>query len=181
MKLTVSKDLLLQYINIVNKAVSNRTTLPILECILLTADHKGFVMTGNDLEIGIKTAPIDADIEEMGEVAIEARIFNEIVRNDEMIELGKYLSKTTISTVISALQAMVPSQLKPKSSNSKVIMEKWVSVIDKDTNGLTLRQKELYDFLVSKGEYVLKGTIIASINSCLSNFISLFLIFKAQK
>ena len=80
MKLTCSKDLLLQYINIVNKAVSNRTTLPILECILLTADDKGFVMTGNDLEIGIKTAPIEADIEERGEVAIEARIFNEIVR-----------------------------------------------------------------------------------------------------
>ena len=80
MKLTCSKDLLLQYINIVNKAVSNRTTLPILECILLTADEKGFVMTGNDLEIGIKTAPIEAEIEERGEVAIEARIFNEIVR-----------------------------------------------------------------------------------------------------
>ncbi|MBR4934638.1 MAG: DNA polymerase III subunit beta, partial [Anaerotignum sp.] len=80
MKLTCSKDLLLQYINIVNKAVSNRTTLPILECILLTADDKGFVMTGNDLEIGIKTAPIDAEIAERGEVAIEARIFNEIVR-----------------------------------------------------------------------------------------------------
>ena len=80
MKLTCSKDLLLQYINIVNKAVSNRTTLPILECILLTADEKGFVMTGNDLEIGIKTAPIEAEISERGEVAIEARIFNEIVR-----------------------------------------------------------------------------------------------------
>ena len=48
MKLTCSKDLLLQYINIVNKAVSNRTTLPILECILLTANERGFIMTGND-------------------------------------------------------------------------------------------------------------------------------------
>lgn len=80
MKLICKKDLLLQYINIVNKAVSNRTTLPILECILLTADEKGFVLTGNDLELGIKTAAIEADILEKGEVAIEARIFNEIVR-----------------------------------------------------------------------------------------------------
>ena len=80
MKLTCSKDLLLQYINIVNKAVSNRTTLPILECILLTANERGFIMTGNDLEIGIRTAPIEAEIQEAGEVAIEARIFNEIVR-----------------------------------------------------------------------------------------------------
>lgn len=90
MKLTCSKELLLQYINIVNKAVSNRTTLPILECILLTADEKGFVMTGNDLEIGIKTAPIEAEITEKGEVAIEARIFNEIVRrlNGETVTIA---------------------------------------------------------------------------------------------
>ena len=89
MKLTCSKDLLLQYINIVNKAVSNRTTLPILECILLTVDENGFIMTTNDLEIGIRTAPIEANIEEKGEVAIEARIFNEIVRrlNGESITI----------------------------------------------------------------------------------------------
>lgn len=90
MKLTCGKDILLQYINIVNKAVSNRTTLPILECILLTADEKGFVMTGNDLEIGIQTAAIDAEIQERGEVAIEARIFNEIVRrlNGETVTIA---------------------------------------------------------------------------------------------
>ncbi|WP_352399799.1 DNA polymerase III subunit beta [Anaerotignum sp.] len=80
LKLICKKDLLLQYINIVNKAVSNRTTLPILECILLTADERGFVLTGNDLELGIKTASIDAEIIEKGEIAIEARIFNEIIR-----------------------------------------------------------------------------------------------------
>ena len=47
MKLTCSKDLLLQYINIVNKAVSNRTTLPILECILLTANERGCEVVEN--------------------------------------------------------------------------------------------------------------------------------------
>ena len=90
MKLTCSKDLLLQYINIVNKAVSNRTTLPILECILLTANERGFIMTGNDLEIGIRTAPIEAEIQKAGEVAIEARIFNEIVRrlNGESVTIA---------------------------------------------------------------------------------------------
>lgn len=90
MKLICKKDLLLQYINIVNKAVSNRTTLPILECILLTADDKGFVLTGNDLELGIKTASIDAKIIEIGEIAIEARIFNEIIRrlNGEEVSIS---------------------------------------------------------------------------------------------
>ncbi|WP_331488199.1 DNA polymerase III subunit beta [Chakrabartyella piscis] len=80
MNLTCQKDLLLQYINIVNKAVSNKTTLPILECILLTANDNGFVLTGNDLELGIQTAAIPATILEKGEVALEARILGDIVR-----------------------------------------------------------------------------------------------------
>lgn len=80
MKLTCNKDILLQYINIVNKAVSSRTTLPILECILLTVDERGFILTANDLEIGIRTAPMEAEVSEYGEVAIEARIFNDIIR-----------------------------------------------------------------------------------------------------
>lgn len=80
MKLTCNRENLLQYINIVNKAVSNRTTLPILECILLSASEKGFILMANDLEIGIRTAPIDAEISEYGDIAIEAKLFNDIVR-----------------------------------------------------------------------------------------------------
>ncbi|MDD3570672.1 MAG: DNA polymerase III subunit beta [Lachnospiraceae bacterium] len=80
MKLTCSRDALLNGINIVSKAVSNRTTLPILECILLKTYDDGFKMTGNDLELGIKTALIDADIEQQGSVALEAKLFSDIIR-----------------------------------------------------------------------------------------------------
>ena len=80
MKLTCSKDLLLNSIYVVSKAVSSRTTLPILECILLTCDERGLTLTANDLEIGIETAPIEADIEREGKVALEARLFSEIIK-----------------------------------------------------------------------------------------------------
>ena len=42
MKLECSKNLCLMLINIVSKAVSTRSTLPILNCILLTGDREGF-------------------------------------------------------------------------------------------------------------------------------------------
>lgn len=80
MKLTCSRDLLLNSIYVVSKAVSSRTTLPILECILLTCDERGLTLTANDLEIGIETAPIEADIEREGKVALEARLFSEIIK-----------------------------------------------------------------------------------------------------
>ena len=80
MKFTCQRENLLNAINIVSKAVSNRTTLPILECILLTVSKNGFKLTANNLELGIETAFIDANVEESGTIAIEAKIFSEIIR-----------------------------------------------------------------------------------------------------
>lgn len=89
MKFTCAKNDLMDGINIVNKAVSGRTTLPILECILLTAKPSGLVLTGNDLEMGIETAPIDANIVQPGCVALEAKLFSDIIRrsNGETVSL----------------------------------------------------------------------------------------------
>lgn len=67
------------------------------------------------------------------------------VLNAEMIELAKWMSKTTVSTVISALQAMVPSQLKPKSSHIQIKMEKWVRPLEDHTT--TKKQRSLYEYL----------------------------------
>ena len=104
-------------------------------------------------------------------------IDEEPILNDEMLELGKWLSKTTVSTVISAYQAMVPSQLKPKSSAIKVIFEKWVSPIMKDASELTIRQKELYEYLISKGELKRsEWNKLSSVTKVLENkgFVSVF-------
>ncbi len=74
------KNILLDNINIVARAVSSRTSLPILECILLVADSNGFRLMSNDLEMGIETANMEANIVEEGSVALEARIFSDIIR-----------------------------------------------------------------------------------------------------
>ncbi|MDR1665159.1 MAG: DNA polymerase III subunit beta [Clostridiales bacterium] len=84
MIISCEKELLMEGLNLVGRTVSNRTTLPILECILLSADDSGgtsgLCLTANDLEMSIKTAEISAEIEEPGSVALDARLFTEIVR-----------------------------------------------------------------------------------------------------
>ncbi len=100
MKLSCSREELLTYINIVNKAVSGRTTLPILQCILLNADKKGFYLTANDLELGIQSAPIAANITEMGSVALEARIFSEIIRKIVGEEVFISVDEKNMTTII---------------------------------------------------------------------------------
>ncbi len=78
MKVICSKENLLNGINIVQKAVSTKTTLPILEGILLNAVDN-FKLTGNDLEIGIECY-VEADIRSTGSIVINSKIFGDIVR-----------------------------------------------------------------------------------------------------
>jgi len=81
LKINCDRDILSENISIAQKAVSNRTTLQILECVLIVADEeKGLRIIGNDLEIGVETKSIDAEIIENGSVAIEAKMFSDIIR-----------------------------------------------------------------------------------------------------
>ena len=90
---------LLKGINIVLKAVPSKTTMAILECILIDASAEKIKLTANDMELGIETV-IEGDIQERGIVAIDAKIFSEIIRklpdNDVTIETNAdYKTKIT--------------------------------------------------------------------------------------
>ncbi len=74
------KELLLTHAQLLSRMVSTRTTLPILECILLEVTKSGFKMTTNDLEMAVETKSIEAVVEEEGMVAIEGKMFFEIIR-----------------------------------------------------------------------------------------------------
>ena len=89
MKLICSKSNLLHGVNIVSKAVPTRTTMAILECILIDASSDEIKLIANDMELGIETI-IDGEIIENGIIALDAKIFSEIVRklpdNEVVIE-----------------------------------------------------------------------------------------------
>ena len=68
MKLICSKSNLLHGVNIVSKAVPTRTTMPILECILIDASSDEIKLIANDMELGIETI-IDGEIVEKGIIA----------------------------------------------------------------------------------------------------------------
>lgn len=99
MKLTCSKSNLLHGVNIVSKAVPTRTTMAILECILIDASANEIKLTANDMELGIETK-IEGEIAERGVIALDAKIFSEIVRklpdSDVTIETDASF-KTTIT------------------------------------------------------------------------------------
>lgn len=79
MKVIFQKQSLLNGINIVLKAVSGKTTMPILECILIDASDNQIKLTANDMELGIETR-MEGNIVIPGKVAIDAKLFSEIIR-----------------------------------------------------------------------------------------------------
>ena len=99
MKLVCSKSALLSGVQIVSKAVPNKTTMSILECILVDASRGVITLTANDMELGIETT-IEGDIIEKGIIALDAKIFLDIVRklpdNDITIDTDSNY-KTTIT------------------------------------------------------------------------------------
>lgn len=89
MKIVCSKSNLSKGVSIVSKAVPSKTTMPILECILIDATTDVIKLTANDMELGIETR-IEGEIIERGILALNAKIFSEIVRklpdNEILIE-----------------------------------------------------------------------------------------------
>ncbi len=79
MKLIFTKSNLLKAVGIVLKAVPTRTTMSILECILIDATTNEIKFTSNDMELGIETI-VEGDVIEKGKIAIDAKIFSDIVR-----------------------------------------------------------------------------------------------------
>lgn len=103
MKLSFTKTHLLQGVNISLKAVPTRTTFPILECILIDATAGEIKFTTNNMELGIETR-VEGSIIERGKIAIDAKIFSDIVRklpdNEIIIE-----TDSNFNTVITCEKA----------------------------------------------------------------------------
>ena len=99
MKIKCTKSNLLNGVQIVYKAVPSKTTMSILECILINANEDKIKLTANDMELGIETV-IEGTIIEKGIIALDAKILFEIVRklpdNNVTIETDNNL-KTTIT------------------------------------------------------------------------------------
>lgn len=73
------KTNLIDAINVVQKAVSTKSTIPVLEGILLECSDNKLILTGNDLELCIRYE-CEANITQAGSVVLNSRMFGDIIR-----------------------------------------------------------------------------------------------------
>ncbi|MDO4618680.1 MAG: DNA polymerase III subunit beta [Clostridia bacterium] len=100
MRIVCHKSILAEIINTVQKAVSTKTVMPILECIKIEADIKGNLMfTANNLDLCIEYS-CECDVKEPGSIALSSRMFGDIIRRlpDEnvLLEVNENNNVTTI-------------------------------------------------------------------------------------
>ena len=80
MKLIYDKNQLSEIINTVQKAISVKTTMPILECIKIDAEGDGnVVITGNNIDLCIEYN-LKCNVTESGTIALASKIFGDIIR-----------------------------------------------------------------------------------------------------
>ena len=79
MKLTISKEQMLQGLQAVQNIVSTRTTLPVLSNVLLRAEGNRLDLTATDLDVSISSA-VEAAVEKPGAVTLPAKKLFGIVR-----------------------------------------------------------------------------------------------------
>jgi len=79
MKIFCSKDALLSGVNAVQKAISSKNTLPVLQGILMTTEQQSLQFAATDLEMGIR-CEVTSNVTEEGTMVVPAKLFSEIVR-----------------------------------------------------------------------------------------------------
>lgn len=96
MEFVINRDQFVHSVQHVTKAISSRTTVPILTGIKIVADQEGVTLTGSDSDISIECfIPIEEEgqqfvqIVEEGSIILQAKVFAEIVKKlpEDKIEL----------------------------------------------------------------------------------------------
>lgn len=79
MKIVCQKQALISAVGNVQRAVSGKSAVSVLDGVLLRASGTQVLLAGYDLELGIMTS-IEADVLEEGQIVLNARLFGDIVR-----------------------------------------------------------------------------------------------------
>ena len=160
MKIICSKTDLLNGLQTVSKAVPSKTTMSILECVLVDTTNGDIKLTANDMELGIETI-IEGQIVEKGIIALDAKMFLDIVRKlpDSDITIETDASFKTLITCEKAKFTIIGksgedfSYLPVVEKNDSIVMSQFTlkevvrqtifSISDNDNN--KLMTGELFD------------------------------------
>lgn len=106
MKLSCNQEKFNKSLNIVNKIIGTRGTLPILNNILLSTDKGRLKLASTDLEIGITTW-IGAKIDQDGSITVPAKVLTDFISTNDDEKIDIVLTDTTLELKSNKYQAHI--------------------------------------------------------------------------
>ena len=101
MKITCLRQLLVETVLNVQKAVSTKSCIPALEGVLIKTKENAVSLCGYDLELGV-TTEIPATVDEPGQVVINAKLFADIIRKAPAETVTISVDQNLIATITSS-------------------------------------------------------------------------------
>ncbi len=98
MKFVCYKDKIIKALNSVVRGVATKTTMPILEGILIQTNDNELKLTTYDLELGIEYV-MECEVEEQGSIVVNATMFTEIIRKLPDSEINISVNENNLLTI----------------------------------------------------------------------------------
>ena len=98
MKFVCYKDKIIKALNSVVKGVASKTTMPILEGILIQTNNNEIKLTTYDLELGIEYNT-ECTVLEQGSIVVNAMMFTEIIRKLPDSEINISINENNLLTI----------------------------------------------------------------------------------
>ena len=95
MRVICEKEKILKGISSVINGVASKTTMPILEGILIQTNDNELKLTSYDLEIGIEYI-LEANVEEQGNTVVNATMFSEIIKRLPSTEIKLTINENNL-------------------------------------------------------------------------------------
>ena len=170
MKFICSRAKLMDVVNTVQRAISAKSVMPILECIKIESlDSEHILMAGTNVDINIEYN-LECNVIEGGSVALASKIFGEIIRKmpegDVLVDVNETNNITKISCGSSEFN--IQGQDVTGFPQTPEIEKKFTFTIDEQTLKRLIR-KSLPFIAVSEGKRpVLTGALFDIKNNCLN-------------
>jgi DNA polymerase-3 subunit beta len=160
MKFTCNQQVLAKALNIVSKAVTSKTTIPILKGILLNVSEGQLVLTASDLDLSIEKTVLDVNIEKEGSVVVLSKLFTDIIRklpNEDILIHQNEDKSVLIKTSVSEFNIMGLSPDEFPSSGE--VEEEYKLIFEKELLKDMIR-KTVFSASIDESKGIITGVLI---------------------
>jgi len=167
MKIVCEKEKLLKGINSVVRGVPTRTTMPILEGILIQTNDNELKLTSYDLELGIEYT-MECDVKEEGNTVVNSIMFSEIIRKLPDTEISIEVNENNLLVIecegsLYKLSTMNPDEF---PELPKIIVEN--SIQTEQTVLKSMIRKTIFAVSIEENRPIFTGCLFEVINNSLN-------------